>query len=84
VGSPGQHQLNSRVFMDMSRIAAEDYFISMLPKKYRTPLRLNWNKPAPKSKKNNKFKLYEYFFGTTTEKIKFKFSQDWGKGYVCF
>ena len=54
VFGPGQHQLNSRVFMDLSRIAAEDYFISMLPQKYRTPLRLNWNKPAPKSKKNTK------------------------------
>lgn len=45
---PILHQMNTRLYMELSRITSEDMFLSFLPKKERLPLRNSWNQEAPK------------------------------------
>lgn len=52
VFGPILHQINSRLFMEVSRIASEDLFLSFLPHDTRVTLRKDWNLPAPKKKES--------------------------------
>lgn len=45
VYGPLLHQLNSRLYMDLSRIASEDLFLSFLPAQDRLDLRHQWSTP---------------------------------------
>ncbi|MCH2533452.1 MAG: fatty acid cis/trans isomerase [Bdellovibrionales bacterium] len=47
VFGPLLHQLQSRLYMEISRIASEDLFISLLPKEKRAQVRTEWNTPVP-------------------------------------
>lgn len=46
VYGPLLHQLNSRLYMDLSRIASEDLFLSFLPSQERLSLRAQWSAPV--------------------------------------
>ncbi len=48
VFGPILHQVNSRLFMEISRIASEDLFISFLKPELRTHIRSDWNIAVPK------------------------------------
>ena len=52
VFGPLLHQVNSRLFMEISRIASEDLFLTFLPKEQRIKLRNEWNQPTPKKKES--------------------------------
>lgn len=52
VFGPILHQLNSRLFMEVSRMASEDLFLSFLPTETRVPIRKSWNLPVPKKKES--------------------------------
>lgn len=49
---PVLHQVNSRLFMEISRIASEDLFLSFLATDKRKSLRGAWNLPTPDSKES--------------------------------
>lgn len=73
VFGPILHQLNSRLFMEISRIASEDLFISLLPEAERLKTRANWNIPTPKKKASLLHKIFEMFRGDENEKMNFDF-----------
>ncbi len=47
VFGPLLHQVNSRLYMEVSRVASEDLFLSFLPQEKREQLRKDWNIPTP-------------------------------------
>jgi len=52
VFGPVAHQISSRLYMDISRMAAEDLFISFTGQESRANLRLEWTTPTPIIKKS--------------------------------
>ncbi len=52
VFGPLLHQVNSRLFMEISRIASEDLFLSFLPQDSRTKLRKSWNLAVPEKEES--------------------------------
>lgn len=73
VFGPVLHQLNSRLFMEISRIASEDLFISFLPQSERVAIRESWNVPIPEKKQSLLIKVVDFFRGNEEEKLKFDF-----------
>lgn len=73
VFGPILHQLNSRLFMEISRIASEDLFISLLPESERLKTRAEWNIPTPKKQASLLHKIFEIFRGDENEKMNFDF-----------
>jgi hypothetical protein len=69
VFGPILHQLNSRLFMDISRIASEDLFLSFLPKEQRLKTRTAWNKPTPNKKESIMKSLTDFISGDISKKI---------------
>ena len=47
VFGPLLHQINSRLYMEISRVASEDLFISLLAKEERKKMRKLWSIPIP-------------------------------------
>ncbi len=73
VFGPILHQVNSRLFMEISRIASEDMFISFLPTQERLKVRKAWSISTPQNK-NSKLKwLAEVISGDVDEKMKFDY-----------
>jgi hypothetical protein len=70
VFGPLLHQLNSRLFMEVSRVAAEDLFVSFLPQERRLMTRAQWNLPAPSEKES----LVKQFVDVISEDITDKLS----------
>ena len=52
VFGPLLHQVNSRLFMEISRVSSEDLFLTFLPQESRVDLRDKWNVPTPKEKES--------------------------------
>jgi len=73
VFGPVLHQLNSRLYMEVSRVASEDLFLSFLPKESRRPLRKNWNLPVPHQKES----ILKFIADTVTSDIKDKLTKDY-------
>ena len=48
---PTLHQLNTRLYMDLSRIASEDMFITFLPSDQREKIRNSWSQDVDQSVK---------------------------------
>lgn len=48
---PILHQLNTRLYMELSRISSEDMFITLLPNELRAPARRLWSQESPVMKK---------------------------------
>lgn len=48
---PMNHQLNTRLYMELSRITSEDMFINLLPQQQREALRLAWSQESPETRK---------------------------------
>lgn len=44
---PVLHQINTRLYMDISRIESEDMFLSFMPQDQRQKMRREWAKPSP-------------------------------------
>lgn len=55
---PMLHQLNTRLYMELSRISSEDMFINFLPQEQRLQVRSRWSHD---SKKNTKAKITNEF-----------------------
>ncbi len=69
VFGPLLHQLNSRMFMEVSRVASEDLFLSFLPKQSRIPLRKQWNQPAPAEKETFVKQFVDFLTEDASEKL---------------
>lgn len=69
VFGPVLHQLNSRLYMDISRIAAEDLFLTFLPNSVRSNIRQSWNVKTPDSKEPISKKLYDLVSNDIEEKM---------------
>ncbi len=67
------HQVNSRLFMEMSRLASEDQFLSLLPEKNRAGVRASWNRPTPDKKESLAKKAVDLFLGDVKDKLKFDY-----------
>lgn len=73
VFGPILHQINSRLYMEVSRVAAEDLFISFLPKEIRLPTRKRWNIPTP----NLKESLLKSLSDVLTKDVQEKLTKDY-------
>lgn len=74
VFGPMLHQLNSRLFMELSRISSEDLFLSFLPVDERMKMRQDWNQDVPRKKMSTLKWISEMFTGDTAEKMKFNYA----------
>ncbi len=52
VFGPLIHQLNTRLYMDISRISSEDMYLNFLPSEARAKVRSGWYRDTPESKKS--------------------------------
>ncbi|RYZ68268.1 MAG: hypothetical protein EOP05_16615 [Proteobacteria bacterium] len=71
--SPTIHQLNTRLYMEISRIASEDMFLNFLPSDDRANLRAFWNRDTPNKKKPLGQKIIELFGKDVEEKMAFEY-----------
>lgn len=78
VFGPIMHQLHSRLYMEISRIASEDLFLSFLPAKSRIPLREKWNEQVPRDKESLGKKIFDFITAATEKKMKFEYSYQGG------
>ena len=69
VFGPLLHQLNSRLYMEISRVASEDLFLSFLPKNVRKDLRMKWNMPVPNQKESFTKASLDFFTADAREKF---------------
>ncbi len=74
VFGPLMHQLHSRLYMEISRIASEDLFLSFLPKETRIPLRNKWSEQVPRNKESIYKRIFDFVTEETEEKMKFAYS----------
>lgn len=74
VFGPLLHQLNSRLYMEISRIGSEDLFLTLLPTSLRGNLRSNWSTPTPRKKEGLLEKVTELFTGDVEDKMKFDYA----------
>lgn len=68
VFGPLIHQINTRLYMDLSRIASEDMFLNYLPQRERAPLRASWYREVP-AKKESFGKEVLDLFGESTKTL---------------
>ncbi len=73
VFGPLVHQINTRLFMEMSRLASEDMFLNFMPSKQRKVLRASWNKPVPENKESLTKSVVDLFIGDVSDKLKFDY-----------
>lgn len=73
VFGPILHQVNSRLFMEISRIASEDLFLSFLAPNQRHRLRRKWNQIVPKEKES----LVKDLVDTMTEDAREKLTKEY-------
>ena len=73
VFSPVIHQLNTRLYMEISRVASEDMFLNFLPSEDRANLRAFWNRDVPQEKKPVGQKFLELFGKDVEEKMAFEY-----------
>ena len=73
VFGPMLHQLNSRLYMEISRIASEDLFISFLPKEIRQKTRNSWNISTPDAKESTLKWISDIFTADAQEKMKYEY-----------
>jgi len=73
VFGPIAHQLNSRLFMEVSRIASEDLFITLLAPEVRVATREAWSQPAPSKDETIVKWLADIVTPSTAEKMKYEF-----------
>ncbi len=78
VFAPLLHQVNSRLFMEISRVASEDLFLSFLPKEKRNPLRNSWNRPVPNKKETIVKEIVDIISTDAKEKLskEYKYAGD--------
>ena len=69
VFGPLLHQLNSRLYMEISRVASEDLFLSFLRKNSREDLRRQWNLPVPDQKESTLKSLVDIISEDAVEKL---------------
>lgn len=74
VFGPLLHQLHSRLYMEISRIASEDLFISFLPQEERLKIRKKWNEQVPKDKQSIYKKIFDFVTKETEEKMQFDYA----------
>lgn len=74
VFAPLLHQINSRLFMEISRIASEDLFISALPKAVRMEVRKSWNRPVPKEQQSISKQVIDFLDDNVEEKMSYEYS----------
>lgn len=73
VFGPLLHQLNSRLYMEISRIASEDLFLSFLNPEVRQEVRSSWNLPVPEENKSIAKRVAEIVTSDVQEKMKFEY-----------
>ncbi|MEC9283204.1 MAG: fatty acid cis/trans isomerase [Bdellovibrionota bacterium] len=73
VFGPILHQLNSRLFMEISRVASEDLFLSFLDKSQRQKLREQWTQKVPKQKESITKRLVDVLTNDAREKLSEKY-----------
>jgi hypothetical protein len=69
VFAPIVHQLNTRLYMEISRISAEDLFLTMLNPESREKIRSGWSREVPTKKKTIGQEIVEVFTGSTADKM---------------
>lgn len=73
VYSPMIHQVNTRLYMEITRIASEDMFLNFLAQDDRASLRANWNRDTPEARKPLAQKVLEFFGKDVEEKMAFEY-----------
>ncbi len=73
VFGPLLHQVNSRLYMEMSRLAAEDLFLTHLPESIRAKERASWNRPTPDKTESLAKTIVDTFLGDVRAKLKYEY-----------
>lgn len=73
VFGPILHQLNTRLYMDISRIASEDMFINFMPQAEREQIRASWTRPSEINPKGLGEKLFEAVEESLIKNVKFDY-----------
>lgn len=73
------HQLNTRLYMELSRITSEDMFITLLPKELRARARESWSMDSPKMDKTLVGEFIKLTGYTVTNKMERSFTYQGGK-----
>lgn len=73
VFGPLLHQLNSRLFMEVSRVGSEDLFLKFLSRKERLKLRKEWNLKTPPEKRSISKTFANLISSDAEEKLNKKF-----------
>ena len=73
VFGPLLHQVNSRLFMEISRVASEDLFLSFLDKNTRHQLRKKWNMPVAEEKESITKELVDLLSANAKDKLTKKY-----------
>lgn len=69
VFGPLLHQLNSRLYMEVSRIASEDLFLSFMTPQSRVQYRHDWSIPVPSEKESSLKKIVDFFTDEESKKF---------------
>jgi len=73
VFGPLLHQVNSRLFMELSRISSEDLFLSFIDLKSRKGLREEWNKKIPKGRKTLAVSVVDSFIQNAKDEMTYEY-----------
>ncbi len=73
------HQLNTRLYMELSRISSEDMFITLLPKQLRLRARESWSMDSPKMDKTVIGEFIKLTGLTVTQKMERSFTYQGNK-----
>ncbi len=73
VFGPVIHQMNTRLYMEISRVASEDLFLNFMAQDKRHAERKSWTQEAPEKKKSVGLKVVEAVEGSIDDKMHFKY-----------
>lgn len=73
VFGPVLHQINTRLYMDISRIESEDMFISLMPASSRKEIRQQWTQPSQPKKDSIADKILAKVEDDFITKVKFDY-----------
>lgn len=74
VFGPALHQINSRLFMEISRIASEDLFLTFLPQATREKIRMQWNQSVDSEKSSLTKWLQDVVTDSVAEKMQYEYA----------
>lgn len=84
VFGPVLHQLNTRLYMDISRISSEDMFLNFMPENTRPKLRATWTQATPVKKDQPLSKIFHSLEKDLIKEVKFDYAYQGEKVATTF